>query len=158
MAAPALFAAVTPAMTRGLRVRVTVKRGNATATSPSPLAEIPVAHQRRQNAFPKPRRTGGAPAAGGASTEPSGGGSGALSGAPAISRITRLTEANAHLPRLPGRLRRNGNRRASGRTDGYQGRVCPQGGYPQVCQPLSLNRVWLAFCCRFVFFSVSTET
>ena len=98
IAAPALFAAVTPAMTRGLRVSVTVKSGNATATRPSPLAEIPVAHQRRQNDFPKRRRGPGASAVEGASTLSSGGWGGPLSGASPISRATRSTEVNEHLP------------------------------------------------------------
>ncbi len=92
MAAPALFAAVTPAMTSGLRVRATVKSGKATATSPSPLAEIPVAHQSRQKGAPKGRRDRGASVAGGPPTD------GALSGAPIICRFTRSTEANEHLP------------------------------------------------------------
>jgi hypothetical protein len=114
---------VTPAMTRGLRVSVTVKSGNATATSPSPLAEIPVAHQRRQNGVPRARRGGGASAVEGTSTESPGGLGGSLSGTPPISRAARSTEANEHLPRLPGPTTPRRNRRASGRTEGYQGRA-----------------------------------
>jgi hypothetical protein len=47
-AADARLAAVTPAINIGLRVIETANSGIATTTSPSPLAEIPAAHHRRQ--------------------------------------------------------------------------------------------------------------
>src|SRR5262249_44878603 len=56
IAAEALFAPVNPAMIKGLRVRVKAKRGTATANRPSPLADMPVAHQSRLNATPSERR------------------------------------------------------------------------------------------------------
>jgi hypothetical protein len=54
-----------------LRVSVTANNGTATANKPSPLAEMPVAHQSRLNAVPNERRrTRPALAPSGAPTEP----------------------------------------------------------------------------------------
>ena len=64
IAAEALLAPVRPAMTRGFRDSVNANSGTATANKPSPLAEMPVAHQRRLNAPPsdrRPTRTDGVP-------------------------------------------------------------------------------------------------
>ncbi len=43
-------------MTTGFRDSVTANSGTATANKPSPLAEMPVAHQIRLNAAPRDRR------------------------------------------------------------------------------------------------------
>ncbi len=47
-------------MIKGFRVRVKANKGTATANKPSPLADMPVAHQSRLNVAPSDRRPAGA--------------------------------------------------------------------------------------------------
>ena len=84
IAAAARFAAVAPAMIKGLRVSATVNSGMATVTRPSPLPEMPVAHQSRQNGAPNPRRAGST--------------TGSLAGLPARFDGACSTEATCTLP------------------------------------------------------------